>query len=127
MTVEKESAEPYVLPMSFTYSNLTRFNTCEWGGLKSGVFFADDYVWAYSWGDIKFNYKIETPKSVGKHSSAPNDDMSQSISFLLDLPRKYALEMRNASNKLLKYIDGIVYMSPSPSTDHQRISMSLTV
>ena len=36
------------------------------------------------------------------------------------------LEMRNESDQLLEYIDGIVYMSPSPSVNHQRISMRLS-
>lgn len=35
-------------------------------------------------------------------------------------------QMREASDQLLEYIDGIVYMSPSPSTKHQRISMRLS-
>ena len=37
------------------------------------------------------------------------------------------LEMRKESDQLLEYIDGIIYMSPSPSTKHQRISMRLSV
>lgn len=35
-------------------------------------------------------------------------------------------QMRETSDELLEYIDGIVYMSPSPSTKHQRISMRLS-
>jgi Uma2 family endonuclease len=34
-------------------------------------------------------------------------------------------QMREQTERLLEYIDGIVYMSPSPSTMHQRISMRL--
>ena len=34
--------------------------------------------------------------------------------------------MRETSDRLLEYIDGIVYMSPSPSTKHQRTSMRLS-
>ncbi|WP_058306344.1 Uma2 family endonuclease [Gracilibacillus massiliensis] len=34
-------------------------------------------------------------------------------------------QIREKSDALLEYIDGIVYMSPSPSTKHQRISNSL--
>ncbi|MBD7970451.1 MULTISPECIES: Uma2 family endonuclease [Paenibacillus] len=40
---------------------------------------------------------------------------------------KEYLELKSTSNKLLEYIDGVVYMSPSPSTSHQRISMKLSV
>ncbi|GGA66793.1 hypothetical protein GCM10008025_08330 [Ornithinibacillus halotolerans] len=40
--------------------------------------------------------------------------------------KKLSLEefykMRKGNNQLLEYIDGIVFMSPSPSTFHQRIS-----
>lgn len=35
------------------------------------------------------------------------------------------LEIREKSENILEYIDGIVYMSPSPSTKHQRISSKL--
>lgn len=35
------------------------------------------------------------------------------------------LELKNKSDDRLEYIDGIVYMSPSPSTKHQRISSKL--
>jgi Uma2 family endonuclease len=35
--------------------------------------------------------------------------------------------MRERSEDLLEYIDGVVYMSPSPSTTHQRISGKLYV
>jgi Uma2 family endonuclease len=37
------------------------------------------------------------------------------------------LEIREKSEELLEYIDGIVYMSPSPSTKHQRISRKLLI
>ena len=36
-------------------------------------------------------------------------------------------EIREKSEELLEYIDGIVYMSPSPSTKHQRISRKLLI
>ncbi len=35
-------------------------------------------------------------------------------------------QLRETSDQLLEYINGIVYMSPSPSTQHQRISMRLS-
>jgi Uma2 family endonuclease len=35
------------------------------------------------------------------------------------------LVLKEKSDNLLEYIDGIVYMSPSPSTKHQRISSKL--
>ncbi len=35
--------------------------------------------------------------------------------------------MREQSNDLLEYVDGVVYTSPSPSTEHQRISAKLHV
>lgn len=31
-------------------------------------------------------------------------------------------QMREAADSLLEYIDGVVFMSPSPSTKHQRVS-----
>lgn len=31
-------------------------------------------------------------------------------------------EMRKNSDKIMEYVDGVVFMSPSPSTQHQRIS-----
>ncbi len=34
--------------------------------------------------------------------------------------------IRSVSNQLCEYIDRIIYMSPSPSTQHQRISMRLS-
>lgn len=37
------------------------------------------------------------------------------------------LEIREKSEELLEYIDGTVYMSPSPSTKHQRISRKLLI
>lgn len=37
------------------------------------------------------------------------------------------LEIREKSEELLEYIDGFVYMSPSPSINHQRISGNLYV
>ncbi|SET07134.1 Endonuclease, Uma2 family (restriction endonuclease fold) [Oceanobacillus limi] len=43
--------------------------------------------------------------------------------------RKISLEefyrMREETNQLLEYVDGVVFMSPSPSTAHQRISGKL--
>ena len=36
-------------------------------------------------------------------------------------------KMREESKSRLEYIDGIVYMSPSPSTKHQRISSKLLI
>jgi len=36
------------------------------------------------------------------------------------------LKLREESEQRFEYIDGIVYMSPSPSTLHQRISMKLS-
>ncbi|WP_328591091.1 Uma2 family endonuclease [Siminovitchia fortis] len=35
-------------------------------------------------------------------------------------------EMRKDSDERLEYVDGVVYMSPSPSTRHQRISVKLS-
>lgn len=35
-------------------------------------------------------------------------------------------ELRKEPEQQLEYIDGVVYMSPSPSTKHQRISMKLS-
>ncbi len=35
------------------------------------------------------------------------------------------LQVREESEEILEYIDGFVYMSPSPSTKHQRISSKL--
>jgi Uma2 family endonuclease len=35
--------------------------------------------------------------------------------------------MREKTEDLLKYIDGIVYMSPLPSTKHQRVSSRLQI
>lgn len=37
------------------------------------------------------------------------------------------LKIRESSEDLLEYIDGTVYMSPSPSTKHQRISSRLHI
>ena len=41
-------------------------------------------------------------------------------------PNKISIEefykLRENSENLLEYIDGIVYMTPSPSTQHQRVS-----
>ena len=34
-------------------------------------------------------------------------------------------QLKENTDELLEYIDGIVYMSPSPSTKHQRISGKL--
>ena len=36
-------------------------------------------------------------------------------------------KIREKSEHLLEYIDGFVYMSPSPSTKHQRISRKLLI
>lgn len=35
-------------------------------------------------------------------------------------------QFRKSNDGLWEYIDGMVYMSPSPSTKHQRISMRLS-
>nr|WP_042357638.1 Uma2 family endonuclease [Bacillus rubiinfantis] len=35
-------------------------------------------------------------------------------------------ELRKETDQQLEYIDGVVYMSPSPNTKHQRISMKLS-
>ena len=32
------------------------------------------------------------------------------------------IELRKKNDAIIEYIDGIIYMSPSPSTKHQRIS-----
>lgn len=40
---------------------------------------------------------------------------------------KEYFEIREKSEELLEYIDGLVYMSPSPSTKHQRISGRLFI
>ena len=37
------------------------------------------------------------------------------------------LKMREQSTEIIEYIDGLVYMSPSPSTKHQRISSKLQI
>ncbi|WP_255449142.1 Uma2 family endonuclease [Virgibacillus sp. SK37] len=37
------------------------------------------------------------------------------------------LQIRENSDSLLEYIDGFIYMSPSPSTKHQRISSRLQI
>ena len=37
------------------------------------------------------------------------------------------LELRKHSDDFWEFIDGVVYMSPSPSTKHQRISMRLSI
>lgn len=36
-------------------------------------------------------------------------------------------KMKEETDDILEYIDGVVYMSPSPSTKHQRISGRLYV
>jgi Uma2 family endonuclease len=43
----------------------------------------------------------------------------------IKLSYKDYLEIKEKSENILEYIDGIVYMSPSPSTKHQRISSKL--
>lgn len=35
-------------------------------------------------------------------------------------------KLRESSNNVLEYIEGVVYMSSSPSTKHQQISMILS-
>lgn len=47
----------------------------------------------------------------------PNDSMSVNEYF----------QIRENSDALMEYIDGFVYMSPSPSTKHQRISRKLEI
>lgn len=37
------------------------------------------------------------------------------------------LKMREQSTEIIEYIDGLVYMSPSPSIKHQRISSKLQI
>ena len=50
----------------------------------------------------------------------------------MDFPHKEQIsieafyKLRETSDQLLEFIDGMVYMSPSPSTKHQRISMRLS-
>lgn len=41
-------------------------------------------------------------------------------------PEEY-FKLRENSDNLLEYIDGVTYMSPSPSTKHQRVSSRLQV
>src|SRR5699024_87041 len=40
---------------------------------------------------------------------------------------KEYFQIRERSDELLEYIDGLVYMSPSPSTKHQRVSNRLVM
>ena len=40
---------------------------------------------------------------------------------------KEYLDLRKQSDDVWEYVDGVIYMSPSPSTKHQRISMRLSV
>lgn len=47
------------------------------------------------------------------------------LSKSIKLSYKEYLELKEKSDNILEYIDGIVYMSPSPSTKHQRISSKL--
>ncbi|WP_234122729.1 Uma2 family endonuclease [Clostridium hydrogenum] len=47
------------------------------------------------------------------------------LSKNIKLSYKEYLELKEKSDNILEYIDGIVYMSPSPSTKHQRISSKL--
>ncbi|QAA34546.1 Uma2 family endonuclease [Clostridium manihotivorum] len=49
--------------------------------------------------------------------------LAKNISISLD----EFLKMREESDSILEYIDGVVYMSPSPSTKHQRISSRLQI
>ncbi len=50
----------------------------------------------------------------------------------MSLPQKNSItldeyyKLREESDSLLEYIDGVVFMTPSPSTEHQRISMYLS-
>ena len=52
--------------------------------------------------------------------------------FSLNLPKNQVItidefeELRKETDQQLEYIDGVVYMSPSPNTKHQRISMKLS-
>lgn len=52
--------------------------------------------------------------------------------FSLNLPKNRYItfeefeELRKESDQQLEYIDGVVYMSPSPNTKHQRISMKIS-
>jgi Uma2 family endonuclease len=52
--------------------------------------------------------------------------------FSLNLPKNRSItieefeELRKETDQQLEYIDGVVYMSPSPNTKHQRISMKLS-
>ena len=48
-----------------------------------------------------------------------------SLNELLKLSIEEFFKLRNNSKDRLEYIDGIVYMTPSPSTKHQRISSRL--
>lgn len=50
--------------------------------------------------------------------------MESSIKKLKTSYQDY-LKLKEKSDDILEYIDGIVYMSPSPSTKHQRISSKL--
>lgn len=38
------------------------------------------------------------------------------------IPYSEYMKLKETSDKMLEYIDGVVYMSPSPSTKHQRVS-----
>ncbi|OIJ17370.1 endonuclease [Anaerobacillus alkalilacustris] len=49
--------------------------------------------------------------------------MSISKNSFITIEKFYA--MRSETDCLLEYIDGIIYMSPSPSTKHQRVSSRL--
>lgn len=52
--------------------------------------------------------------------------------FSLNLPNNQYIQfedyekLKKETDQLLEYIDGVVYMSPSPNTRHQRISMKLS-
>lgn len=52
---------------------------------------------------------------------------------ILSLPEKSNVtlnefyNLRENSNQIMEYIDGVIFMSPSPSTKHQRISGRLYV
>jgi len=49
-----------------------------------------------------------------------------SLSRLRRASYKEFLEIREESKQLVEYIDGVIFMSPSPNTRHQRISMKLS-
>lgn len=68
------------------------------------------------------SYNITTYKIILKGGL---NDMSLPQEKYISLEEFY--RMRENTENLLEYIDGVVYMSPSPSTTHQRISGKLFV